>query len=71
MSEHPPIPGVDLGEDEQIIDHGTLLGYEWWLTTCREDDGTLRFIADILLPARHPVARAYKAYDTRAASTGY
>lgn len=60
MSEHPLIPGVELGEDEQIIDHGTLLGYPWWLTTLPENDGTERYVADFIIPATHPASFAYR-----------
>lgn len=74
MSEHPPIPGVDLGEDEQIIDHGTLLGYPWWLTKLPEqvgEDSSMadvflhadRYVADFTIPAYHPAARAYTLED--------
>lgn len=59
MSEYPPIPGVELGEDEQIIDHGTLLGYPWWITTLPENDGTDRYVADFIIPAEHPASCAY------------
>lgn len=71
MSEHPPIPGVELGADEQIIDHGTLLGYEWWITKLPEQMGedssmadlllhTDRYVADFIIPTYHPAAQAYK-----------
>lgn len=74
MSEFPPIPGVDLGADEQIIDHGTLLGYEWWITKLPEQMGedrsiadclihADRYVADFIIPADHPAARAYTLED--------
>lgn len=59
MTTFPPIPGVELGEDEQIIDHGALLGYPWWLTTLPEKDGTDRYVADFIIPAEHPASCAY------------
>ena len=74
MSEFPPIPGVELGADEQIIEHGTLLGYEWWITKLPEQidaDSSLadvlihthRYVADFNIPAYHPAARAYVLED--------
>lgn len=60
MTTHPPIPGVELGADEQIIEHGTLLRYPWWLTTLPEKDGTVRYVADFLIPADHPASCAYR-----------
>lgn len=74
MSEHPPIPGVELGEDEQVIDHGTLLGYEWWITKLPEQmsaDSSIadllihadRYVADFTIPAYHPAAQAYTLQD--------
>lgn len=74
MSEFPPIPGVDLGADEQIIDHGTLLGYEWWITKLPEQMGedipnvdrlihADRYVADFTIPVYHPAARAYTLQD--------
>lgn len=63
MSEHPPIPGVELGADEQIIDHGTLLGYDWWITELPENDGGARYVADFTIPADHPAAQAYELED--------
>ena len=59
MSEYPPIPGVKLGNHERIIDHGTLLGYEWWVTLCQREN-TEKFIADFLIPDTNPAARAYR-----------
>lgn len=59
MTTFPPIPGIELGPNERIIEHGTLLGYPWWLTTLPETDGTDRYIADFIIPAEHPAARAY------------
>lgn len=74
MTTHPPIPGVDLGVDEQIIDHGTLLGYEWWITKLPEqmgEDSSMadlllhadRYVADFTIPTDHPAARAYTLED--------
>lgn len=74
MTTFPPIPGVELGVDEQIIDHGTLLGYPWWITKLPEQMGTDssmvdrlihadRYIADFTIPAYHPAARAYTLED--------
>lgn len=74
MSEHPPIPGVELGGDEQVIDHGTLLGYPWWITKLPEQMGTDipnvdrlihadRYVADFIIPAYHPAAQAYTLED--------
>lgn len=60
MTTHPPIPGVALDASEQIIDHGTLLGYPWWLTTLPENDGTDRYVADFIIPATHPASFAYR-----------
>lgn len=71
MSEHPPIPGVELDASEQIIDHGTLLGYPWWLTKLPEqmgEDSTMadvflhadRYVADFIIPADHPASFAYR-----------
>lgn len=71
MSEHPPIPGVALDASEQIIDHGTLLGYPWWLTKLPEqmgEDSTMadvflhadRYVADFIIPADHPASFAYR-----------
>ena len=53
MSEYPPIPGVELGEHERITDHGTLLGYEWWVTLYRREN-TEKFIADFLIQTPTP-----------------
>lgn len=71
MTTHPPIPGVELGASEQIIDHGTLLGYPWWLTKLPEkmgEDSTMadlflhadRYVADFIIPADHPASCAYR-----------
>lgn len=60
VSDYPPIPGVKLGEHERIIDHGTLLGYPWWLTILTENDGTDRYVADFIIPADHPASCAYR-----------
>lgn len=60
MTTHPPIPGVALDASEQIIDHGTLLRYPWWLTTLPETDGTDRYVADFIIPADHPASCAYR-----------
>ena len=71
MTTFPPIPGIELGTDEQIIDHDTLLGYPWWITKLPEQMGedssmadlllhTDRYIADFIIPTDHPAAQAYK-----------
>ena len=71
MTTHPPIPGIELGPNERIIEHGTLLGYPWWITKLPEQMGedssladlllhTDRYIADFTIPTDHPAAQAYK-----------
>lgn len=74
MTTFPPIPGVELGADEQIIDHGTLLGYEWWITKLPakgDTDSSVadiflpadRYVADFTIPTDHPAAQAYALED--------
>lgn len=63
MSDFPPIPGLELGSNEKIIDHGTLLGYDWWITKLPENDGGERYVADVIIPADHPAAQAYALED--------
>lgn len=74
MAKHPPIPGVELGPAERVLEHGTLLGYDWWITKLPETGGDNSSVADILLladryvadftiPADHPAAQAYELDD--------
>lgn len=63
MATHPPIPGVELEDYETIVGHGTLLGYDWWITRVELEDSPDRYVADIILLADHPVAQAYQSID--------
>lgn len=74
MTTFPSIPGVELDASEQIIDHGTLLGYGWWITKLPEQMGedismadlllhADRYVADFIIPDYHPAARAYTLED--------
>lgn len=74
MSEFPPIPGIELGPNERIIEHGTQLGYEWWITKLPETGGenssvadvlapSDRYVADFTIPVAHPAAQAYELDD--------